>query len=200
MSIASQNLQMDERLRDIIIERNWFTSGAGTQLSIYVEATDSTIRNNIFDMSEASKYKTFIRLTPPGTSPPVSNVSIYNNTMYGGNKPSISGNEFMAVHIDSTATDIRVLNNLISAPNDLRATNPFVTYGSGTGLVSSHNSSVAQIKTSPNFSSVPPSVPSDYKLAAKSYGISAGAEVPVFSDFFLNNRPPYHLGATGPLH
>ncbi|MBI5891275.1 MAG: PKD domain-containing protein [Nitrosomonadales bacterium] len=193
MSVASQNRQSDERLRDIIVERNWFQSGTGTQLSILVGASATTIRNNIFDMS-AGKYKTFVNVSPPGTSPPSMNVHVYNNTFYGGSASPIPGNEFVAVSVDPTATDVAIVNNLISAPS---ATNPVAIFGKSPGLFSSNNSSAAQLKYLPGWISATPSTPSDFKLKAGSYAIGAGMSIPLFSDFFLNSRPPYNIGATG---
>ena len=193
MTVSSQNRQMDERLRDIIVERNWFTSGKGTQLSLLVVSSAITVRNNIFDMT-AGKYKTFVKLASPGTSPPSADVNVYNNTLYGGSAPVIAGNEFVGISIDPTATKVAVVNNLISAPS---ATNPVRIVGTGAGIVSSNNSTAIQIKTTPGWVATFPSTPSDFNLTAKSYAIGAGISVPVFSDFFLNSRPIYHLGATG---
>ncbi|MEQ1836825.1 MAG: hypothetical protein ABL858_00570, partial [Candidatus Nitrotoga sp.] len=191
--VASENLQNDERLRDIIVERNFFTSGTATQLSLLVVSSAITVRNNIFNMT-AGKYKTFVKIASPGTSPPSAEVNVYNNTLYGGSAPVIAGNEFVGISIDSTATKVAVVNNLILAPS---ATNPVRIVGTGADIVSLNNSTAFQIKTAPGWVFAIPSIPSDFKLTAKSYAISAGISIPVFSDFFLNSRHIYHLGATG---
>lgn len=196
MSIASQNRQSDERLRDIIVERNWFISGKGTQLALYVVSSDTTIRNNIFDMTEG-KYKTFINLAPPGTSPPSANVRVYNNTFYGGSAPAISGNEFTGISVDPTSANIAAANNLIYAPS---ATNPLIISGNAVGLVSSNNSTAGQLRTFPGWISSAPRTPSDFRLKANSYAAGSGQPVPVFSDFFLRSQPPYNIGATGQPH
>jgi hypothetical protein len=190
ISLAPQNLQMDERVKDIIVERNWFTAGAATQLSVYVAASDTTIRNNIFDMSEASKYKTFVHVTPPGTAPPANNVSVYNNTMYGGSKPAISGNEFYGVHIDITATNVTVINNLISAPTATGSANPIAILGTGTGLIQSNNL-LSAATASTFFTSAAPLVPADFSLksAPNSARDTGLASVPIYSDFFFATRP-----------
>jgi hypothetical protein len=37
----------------------------------------------------------------------------------------------------------------------------------------------------------------DYKLTSGSYALGIGASVPVFSDFFLQTRAGFDLGAAG---
>lgn len=184
MSVASQNLNSDERLRDIIVERNWFVSGTGTQLAILFTAKDMTIRNNIVDMNHGI-YKTFANVFDPGTSPPSNNIKILNNTVYGG-----AGNEFVGVEIHPTATNISVVNNLLSVP---AALNPVMISGTGaSGLVQSNN----LLSNSPAslFISASPVNPADFGLNATSPAREAGSSaVPVRSDFFLTGRP---LGIT----
>lgn len=67
------------------------------------------------------------------------------------------------------------------------------------GLVQSNNTNDAQLKgTFPGWVSATPSAPADFALDAGSYAREAGAKVPVFSDFFLHDRPalrPPDLGA-----
>jgi hypothetical protein len=60
----------------------------------------------------------------------------------------------------------------------------------GACLTQSNNSTDAQVKsTSPNFASMPPAAPSDFRPVS-GYAIGGGTAVPVWSDFLLQSRPP----------
>ncbi|MBI5891273.1 MAG: PKD domain-containing protein [Nitrosomonadales bacterium] len=180
MSAASQNLNSDERLRDIIVERNWFISGTGTQLAILFTAEDMTIRNNIVDMKLGS-FKTFASVFDPGTAPPSQNIKVLNNTVYAG-----AGSEFFGVDIHPTAINVSVINNLFRAPSSL---NPVVISGTGaSGLVQSNN--ILRDPPASLFVSADPVNPADFGLNPTSPAREAGlSTVPVRSDFFLTGRP-----------
>lgn len=182
MSVASQNLHSDERMRNIIVERNWFVSGGATQLSILFNATDITVRNNIADMALGS-YKTFASVFNPGTAPPSTNVKILNNTIYGG---SGVGSEFFGVFIDPRATNVTVVNNLLSAPSSL---NPVVIDGTGASpQVQSNNILTSSPAT--YFISATPSDLTSFGLNPTSPARNAGlSTAPVYSDIFRTSRP-----------
>jgi hypothetical protein len=46
-----QNSVSDERLRHIIWERNWFTAGSATQTAPQLATPETTVRNNLCDMT-----------------------------------------------------------------------------------------------------------------------------------------------------
>jgi hypothetical protein len=118
---------------------------------------------------------------------PPNNVSLYNNTIYSG-----STGDFEGLVIGSAATHISVINNLGYAPS---AKDPLMVQGIS-GSAQSNNSKNAQIKnTAPGWVSAAPLKPADFKLTGRSYALGAGAKVPVFSDFFLQNRSTNDLGA-----
>ncbi|MEQ1837441.1 MAG: PKD domain-containing protein [Candidatus Nitrotoga sp.] len=181
MSVASENLQNDERLRDIIVERNFFTSGTATQLSLLFNAENITIRNNIANMT-LGLYKTFASVFDPGTAPPSKNVQVLNNTIYGG---SGVGSEFFGVVIDPAATNVAVINNLFTAPSQL---NPVMISGTGaSGLVQSNN--ILTNTPATLFVSATPSAPADFRLNSTSPARDEGlSTVPVRSSFFLAGR------------
>jgi len=179
ISLGPQNSTSDERVRDVIVERNWFTSGSASQLAIESSATSSTFRNNIFDVTGAAGH-TGISVSRRGIEPVPSNVHIYNNTFYSGSTGNFNGVSLGAV------TDTVVRNNLGSAPS---ASSPAIISGAGTGLVQSNN----LLNNSPGalFVSATPTVPANFGLKplpnpARDTGL---ATVPVFSDFFRLNRP-----------
>jgi hypothetical protein len=84
-NIAPQNDSFDERLRDIIIERNWMQAGTSTYVAIQVATTGTTtIRNNIINTTNGP-YQWGISITKygPATAPAPNDVRVYNNTIYG---------------------------------------------------------------------------------------------------------------------
>jgi len=184
VNTGPQNGTSDERLRDIILERNWFSATLGVAAHLVINAADVTVRNNIFDMSNASIGDRCIKVEKRGIGsiePPPLRVSVLNNTFYSSTSSGITG-----VAIDAYATDTIVINNLGYAP---AAASPALLSDAGsTGLVASNNSSNAQVKnTAPNFAATLPLVPAHFKPIAGSYAIGSGTAVPVSPgpDFFL---------------
>src|SRR4030067_965376 len=166
-----------------MFDRNWLVSGQDTQVAALFWTIDTTVRNNICDMSGGASHTCF-RVTRRGVEPPPDNVRVYNNTFYSGSTGGFAG-----VDIGSTATNVSVINNLGTAPS---ATGPIMINGTGaSGLIQSNNSTVDQVKnTSPGWVSATPSIPADFSLAAGSYARETGLiTVPVFSDFFRTSRP-----------
>ncbi|MBU1777439.1 MAG: PKD domain-containing protein [Gammaproteobacteria bacterium] len=110
-SIGPQSAAHDERVRDVILERNWFKSGSGGRLFMHINSSDTTIRNNICDMTGGIDFLCvdIAQWGTPGFPP--ANVRVYNNTFY-----SNSAGDLYGVTIDSTATNVSVINNLGSAP------------------------------------------------------------------------------------
>lgn len=179
VTIGPQDGFDDERVRDLIFERNWAVAAANTQSSILVMARNVSVRNNICDLSPAgSGGGSCFAVGVWGVEPPSDNVWVYNNTAY-----SSSSAILRMVALNVKTTNITVKNNLGYAP----ANSGSVMFdgSSGAGFVSANNSLDAQIKnTSPNFATNPASIPADFKITTGSYAIGAGAVVPVWSDFF----------------
>jgi hypothetical protein len=80
-----------------------------------------------------------------------------------------------------------VRNNLAYAPN---ANGPVMLVNNcGACLTQSNNSTDVQVKnTSPNFVTMPPAAPANYRPTS-GYAIGGGTPVPVWSDFLLQSRP-----------
>lgn len=180
VSLGPQDDGSDERVRDVIVERNWFKSNSATQMQLHVNSADTTIRNNICDLA-TGPYHTGIGIyRSPGTVAPA-NVHVYNNTIHSG-----PASEYFGVDIGPGALNTIVRNNLGLAPS---ASNPVMISGTGTGLVESNN----LLNNSPSalFVSATPSAPADFRLKAlpnpaRDTGLST---VPVLSDFFGTRRP-----------
>jgi hypothetical protein len=186
-NIAAQNDSDDERLKDIILERNWMQAGTSTYVAMNIATMGTTtLRNNIIDMTNGP-YQWGINITKygPATMPAPNDVRIYNNTIYSHNANSSSG--FSGIVISPGTTNSIVRNNLASAPAVSR---PAVLLDLGAGTKSSNNLQ----NSSPNvlFTSGAPVNPLNFQLKkglvdqAKDKGHST---VPVFSDFFLRIRP-----------
>ena len=179
VSIGPQDEINDERVRDVIFERNWITSDAGTQILVETSASESTFRNNIFDMTGAA-YHTGISISRRGIEPTPNNDRIYNNTFYSG-----ATGDYVGVNI-GTATNTVIRNNLGSAP---LASGPLMI--TDTGASSAQSNNLLSNTPSALFVIATPTVPLDFRLKtgtnpARDTGLST---VPVLSDFFLVPRP-----------
>jgi hypothetical protein len=183
--IEPQNDSFDERLRDIIIERNWMQAGSSMQVAMQVATMGTTtIRNNIIDTTNGP-WQTGIRITRYGPQPAPNDVRVYNNTIYSSNANGSSG--FIGIEISSGATNSIVRNNLASAPS---GSSPYVLANNGTGTTSSNN----LMNTAPAsvFTTGTPVNPVNFGLSATNLARDHGSVAPlapVFSDFFLNARP-----------
>jgi hypothetical protein len=190
VAIEPQNDQMDERIRDVVFERNWLTTGTGTQIGVNSSAATSTFRNNIVNIGSVSANHSGMVISRRGVEATPDNVAVYNNTFYSG-----STGDFVGIQV-GTATNVTIKNNLGSASS---STNPVMVSGTGTGgLVQSNNSSAFQIKnTSPGFVT-PPISTVDWKPVS-GYAIDGGTAVPVWDDFFMMPRTgTYDMGAVLP--
>ena len=177
VSLGPQDEISNEHVRDIVFERNWITSGSGSQIGIETSVSDSTFRNNIFDMTGAA-YHTGVSISRRGIEPVPNNDRIYNNTIYSG-----STGDYEGVHV-GTATNTTVQNNLGSAP---LASGPVMI--SGTANTQSNN--VLNNSPSALFVNASPTVPMHFGLKplpnpARDTGLST---VSVLSDFFGTSRP-----------
>lgn len=189
VKIAPQNDSSDERVRDVILERNYFLMGPGAAYGLVLQGGVSfvTVRNNIINSSNsASSFPADIYIYGAGAGPAVSTVNIYNNTLY------TTSAVFQGVYFNDTGSlinNVAIKNNLVFAP---RALNPALLAGTSVASTSSSNNSTpSQMASSPQFGSVPAGTglqSTDFKPAATSYGVGQGASLPVFSDFFGAGR------------
>lgn len=185
VNTGPQNAQSDERLRNIIVERNWFVGGNTTQVDLVVNAVEETIRNNIC----VNKSGKFIQVsyrsgTSTGLEPPPLNVRVYNNTVYS-NSSAQSGDVIVA-DIRAPSTNTSVYNNLGSAPFVI---NPILINNMGTGTIQGNN--LLNNNPSALFVNSTPAIPLDFNLKslpnpARDAGLST---IPVMSDFFRVSRP-----------
>jgi len=183
--LSPQNNGRDERLRDIVFERNQVFGGP-----LEVHAVEVTVRNNLF-LGLTNDYFAFADIGQRGIEPPATNVRVYNNTAYTSTNLG-----FSMVTVAAVNSNVTIKNNLAYAPNatwniyqNTHAPTMVENFSSN-NIVITNNSTNAQVKgTPPNFVGGTPSTPADFKLGSGSYGINTGAVVPVFSDYFGVIRP-----------
>jgi hypothetical protein len=177
-TIRPQNAISDERIRNVIVERNWFVAGNTSSSALVINAAEVTARNNICDASNGVSHKCFL-LASTAVEPPATDVHIYNNTFY-----SASAGNFIGVDIRAPAMNTTVTNNLGSAP---LAAAPAMVIDAGTNTVQGSN-----LLDTPSalFVSATPAVPADFILKSlPNPARNAGTVVPVWSDFFRTSRP-----------
>ena len=206
--IAPQNNVSDERLRDVLIERNWLRG------LIYMSGSNFTLRNNICDRTGNTGNVICFQVWHQGIEPVPDQFFFYNNTGFS----NTNSTAFRVIQLGQSgataATNVTVKNNLGYAKNVvplgssvlLRDLSP-----GGSGRTLLNNSLDNQVQsTFPGFvGGLTPSVPNDFKLApnpvlpatcptapicyAKDGGatftVPGGAGPPVFSDFFGVSRP-----------
>jgi len=186
VTLGPQDQFQPEKVRNVIVERNWFAPNPSQQAALMVWAQDVTVRNNIFNLT-GTQERNAVVVERRGTEPPPANVHVYNNTLYSN---SLGG--FFPIRFVLGAGMV-AKNNLGYAP--LSTSRGMV---SGSATIES-NTSNAGILLSPGFLGLTPVVPVEFVLGALSPAINAGAAVPVFSDFFRHERPQggaIDLGAT----
>jgi len=148
---APQNAETDERLRNIVVERNIFAANGGISRDLLVSAVNETVRDNVFYTASGQSSPAYynVQIAERGIEPVPSAVEMYNNTCYGlsGTQTCIafSGSSMAAAGINSFAKNnmfysphggTTVLNegsgNTISNNTDTPTANPSITNTSAT--------------------------------------------------------------------
>jgi len=177
----------DERIRDIIFERNLLRAGSAVQTGFNSSADEVTVRNNIFDMTASGGRCMTFNLR--GAEPPHREIRVYNNTCFSNGTGSVH-----VVSLDATNTNVTIKNNLGYAPNSTPASIFLSNAGStnviGGGGTFGNSSDININNTSPNFANNGTcSNAGAFALNAPSYALNTGVAVPVFSDICGVSRP-----------
>jgi len=198
--LTPENTISDERLMDIIFERNKIVTGTNaftpTTNFLIVSGRNITIRNNIFEATKDFFRAIKIETTCPCV-PPSADVSVYDNTFY----TSSLVNGFYGVQVGGDATNTVIRNNLGYALN-------FMNNGEETIFVENNAGSQTQMSNNLFYSTVKPSAcvnpsggstcidpllvnPSggNYRLQSNSPAINTGTTVPVLDDYDGKSRP-----------
>jgi hypothetical protein len=171
----------DERIQDVILERNWYTgaSSACCLPMLIITARNVTVRNELIDMTGGT-YHYGISISGAGSQSLASDrVWIYNNSMFSNDSNDFSA----AVRVQSGTTNTTVRNNLAYSPN---VSGLFIE---GTATLVSNNTTTTN--TNAYFTTVPPTTPAGFKptCTGTTYPCGQGAAVPVWADFAGVTRP-----------
>lgn len=179
VAVGPQNSSYDERVRDVVFERNWLVAGPGLQVGLIAWASAVTSRGNIFDLSAGANSQAGIGIARRGVEPYPSVIRIYNDTFYSSK--ATSNGQFAGFSLGSGVSNVVAKNNLAYAP---KATNPLMfRNGCGNCLSASNNSSNNQVKYNLPFAAGSPSTPAQFRSA--NYAVGAGTAVPTWMDFSL---------------
>lgn len=190
---------VDERVVDVITERNLYLAGggpvSGTQVGLALVGHEHTIRNNLFNTSGGRAHLAIKILDLTVIS---DQIRVYNNTMYSADTDI----DFIGVRVDPAETNVTVKNNLGYAPND---TQHFMVSCGGSPsfalcptLTAANNSTNTDVlSTNPNFTATPPVATTDWRPTAgyaigtnnACGGAPCATSVPVWSDFFRVDQP-----------
>jgi len=117
VSIQPQNDSSDERIKDVIIERNLFLPGTASE-PLLVSAQDVVVRGNVMNRADGTLC---MEVSPRGVEPPPTRVTLENNTCYSTGKAQLL--------LTTDTTNLTVFNNLVVGP---KVTSSGVPSGTGT--------------------------------------------------------------------
>ncbi len=195
---APQNAGDDERLRNIVFERNLLAGSTGVQggRQLLVSAVNETVRDNAFYMiGSSSEYPIYgAQVAARGIEPVPTGVEVYNNTCYAPD--AISGQRcagFDAVGgLSAPAINSFAKNNLFYTPASGHST----IVNTGTGNTVSNNTATPSNNPAFTDGSGSFSLISDFKPTANYTG---GTAVPVWYDALgLLLASTWDLGAVYP--
>ncbi len=176
VTIGTASSSRDERVRNVVVERNQFVSHNGSQVDLVVNCPEVTARNNVFvnDITNSLGHYC-IRVAQRGPGPSPASVEILHNTAYTTNSsmPSIDLVN-VGTHVGGAA---KVWNNLLYAPNL-----PSSAIASGSAPIDSQGN---LLNINPLF--VNPSA-WDLSLQASSPAIGIGIVAPVLVDYMNDPR------------
>ncbi|MFP4400420.1 MAG: PKD domain-containing protein [Candidatus Woesearchaeota archaeon] len=188
VNIAPQNAVLDERISEIIFERNriisdyGIDSGRTIDVSLHISARNVTVRNNIFDgTGSADSRYIAIEIRQIGIEPSPDNVEIYHNSIYRGDSASYSP---VGIRVRENSDNIIARNNLASFP--FAAEKILIEDYTDGNLDASAN----LITDTPGFINPDDDLPlsRNFGLLESSSAIDQGEQVPVYDDFVGNSR------------
>jgi hypothetical protein len=106
IAISPQNANTDERIRNVVFERNLFLPGPTAVVALIISATDVVIRDNIVNHARGRCFSVSRR----GVEPSPARVSLVHNTCY-----SSGGGAIDFVDVDADLESVTAFNNLASS-------------------------------------------------------------------------------------
>jgi len=200
--IGPQNGETDERLRDIVLERNRFLPDYGTQsccsspqgTAMKIIASGVTIRNNVISGVASAQYYVAIDVSNLAIEPPPEDVRILNNTVVKSSHSVDEYTEYTGFSVNETVTRATIMNNLVHFDPDGDFVELVVDLGMDSRVSSNLLTDDPQLVDPDN----PDPLSRDFGLRPGSPAVGAGEVVPVFDDYTGDPRPrggPYDLGA-----
>ena len=186
VAIGPQNNVLDERLTDIVFERNLYESDFGTsptgvdlQTPFRFSCRFATARNNIsYCLAADSIGGGSVAIYTRGIEPTPAYIFAYNNTAVTDD----TSGTYNTVDISSDADNCIAINNLLYAPNTANQ----VVNNSGTNSTVSNNLDSLTTPLVNPFNATPAS--RDYSLSIGSGAIDQGASAPVYEDYSGTQR------------
>lgn len=185
VSIGPQNDASDERLSDIIFERNRFVSDYGqlSPMNVSVAAHFAgryfTIRNNLIDISYQNLTVgdcTGLEVFNSPSAPSPLGYRIYNNTIYSD---EALRNGATGIAVNAGSQDIEIKNNLISFLSGIERKSMIVD-SSGVAVASNNLMATSQLFTD---ATAWPAINRNFSLiTVASAAIDQGASVLVYDD------------------
>lgn len=158
VTFGAQNGRSDERVRDVIVERNLFLPGPKAQVAIRMGATDATIRNNVFSRGQ---HAVCVRVEEIGKEPPPERVQLLNNTCF-----SQSGRGATLLEVGGRVREVTAYNNLVAGPKAGRVVG-------AAGRLSAEGNNLST--DTPGFANDRPERWEDFALRAESPAVDAGS-------------------------
>lgn len=151
VAVGPGDSSSDERVKDVIIERNAHTAGPGTQFAIKVWAQNVTVRNNLMDLTGALAH-CGVGVGRRGIEPFPDGVWVYNNMACSED----ADNDFAIADFATGVTNCVAANNLGYASKDTKHAGITCagssTLAACTGLTAMNNATAAQVGgTDPQF-------------------------------------------------
>ena len=188
---APQNDQDGSRLRNFVIESNYFESTDATGIITRV-SYNYTVRNNIFKKT-IGDYNIEVSSSSYTGTPSCISAKFYNNTSWKTQQTASNhGLSFIGINQSNNSnaiSGIDIKNNLIYAPLDVADANwsgttaaVYTTTGLATAGIVSGNSTTTQIKNTRPWAATSPVSMADYTPTG--YALNTGVTVPVLKNFF----------------
>jgi hypothetical protein len=208
IAIGPQDNWSDERLQDIVIEKNRILSNYGTtnhpvQVAMNIYSSYVTVRNNIFHGLGSSKYYMAISISKMIAVPAPMGNRIFNNTIYKMDDSAQAGKEYAAIHLGPATLGTIIKNNLTQyhLGDFSRVFLETRTWIDGANYYATDFTEDHNLLTMDAGLIDPENIDPlqrDFDISADSPAYNSGIKVPVFDDFLGNIRPSngaYDLGA-----
>jgi hypothetical protein len=197
VEFAPQSNSADERMRNIVIERNIFNASVGAPdgRMLVIAGVNITARDNIFYVPSGATNPPYAGLEAyqRGLEPVASDLEIYNNTCYWLAYQT-GGTANTCVGFDTLGDGITPAQNSFIKNNLFYVNHAWTTFiNSGTGNTESNNTATSTLNPAITNASGTLGYISDFKPTAN---YSGGTEVPVWYDALGVPWPPtWDLGA-----